>query len=640
MPDKERIFISGAAGVIGTEMLAKLGSHREILVFAADKKSQPQDLAPNIEYWQGDLNQITLRELSQFEPTIFIHLAATFERSTESLDFWTDNFENNIRLSHYLMGLMKQIPSLKRVIFASSYLIYDENAYQFISPQAKPQRLSEVAEIHPRNMVGMAKLTHEKELDFLNQFYSASFSSLSVRIFRGYGRGSRDVVSRWVRSLLDGEEISVYNAEGIFDYIYAKDSAEGLLKMALKSSMTGVVNLGTGQSRRVVDVIDELRTYFPDMKVRTLESNPPFEASEADITKLTSEIHWAPEYNLEKALNEIIDYERSRPKSGLQIVAPNLLVTSSSKKTPLIRALQQAGRNLDGEIKVIAGDISKNVVSRFVADSFWEMPSLKESNAEEIIGYCHKAMIKLIIPTRDGELEYWAKNKNQFADNGISVLISSLETVRICLDKLAFYEFSIEHGFKAIPSTCNGEFLSDESLYVVKERYGAGSKSIGIGLTYEEALKHSSVLEEPMFQPLVVGREISADVWIIPSYYESVVLRYRTLVVDGESQITQIFREAAIEELLLNFARKLKIIGVAVIQAILDDFGDLHIIECNPRIGGASTASNAAGSRAFTKMIQYYLLGENNGPMGKTQRIQELVQIRTAIDEYSYDTDI
>jgi carbamoyl-phosphate synthase large subunit len=640
MPDKERIFISGAAGVIGTEMLAKLGSHREILVFAADKKSQPQDLAPNIEYWQGDLNQITLRELSQFAPTIFIHLAATFERSTESLDFWTDNFENNIRLSHYLMGLMKQIPSLKRVIFASSYLIYDENAYQFKSPQAKPQRLSEVAEIHPRNMVGMAKLTHEKELDFLNQFYSASFSSLSVRIFRGYGRGSRDVISRWVRSLLVGEEISVYNAEGVFDYIYAKDSAEGLLKMALKSSMTGVVNLGTGQSRRVVDVIDELKTYFPDMKVKMLESNPPFEASEADITKLTSEIHWAPEYNLKKALNEIIDYERSRPKRGLQIKAPNLLVTSSSKKTPLIRALQQAGRNLDGEIKVIAGDISRNVVSRFVADSFWEMPSLKESNVEEIIRYCHKAMIKLIIPTRDGELEYWAKNENQFSDNGISVLISSLETVRICLDKLAFYEFAIEHGFKAIPSTCNSEFLSDESLYVVKERYGAGSKSIGISLTYEEALKHSSALEEPMFQPLVVGREISADVWIIPGYYESVVLRYRTLVVDGESQITQIFREAAIEELLLNFVRKLKIIGVAVIQAILDDFGDLHIIECNPRIGGASTASNAAGSRAFTKMIQYYLLGENDGHMGKTQRIQELVQIRTAIDEYSYDIDI
>ena len=640
MLNKERIFISGASGVIGTEMLAKLGLHPEIEVFAADKKSEPQDLEPNIEFWQGDLNEMTIRELSQFDPTIFIHLAATFERSTESLNFWAENFEDNIRLSHHLMDLMSQLPNLKRVVFASSYLIYDEELYQFKVPQTKPQRLSEKAAIRPRNLVGMAKLTHEKELDFLNQFYSERFTSLSVRIFRGFGRGSRDVVSRWVRSLLVGEEISVYNPEGVFDYIYAKDSAEGLLKLALNSSLTGVVNLGTGQSRRVVDIVDELRKYFPEMKVHLLKSSPPFEASEADITKLKAELRWEPEYNLEKAVGEIIDYEKSRPKKDLRPKALNLLVTSSSKKTPLIRALQVVGRGLDGDIKVIAGDINRNVVSRFVADSFWEMPSLRESSVKEIVEYCHKAMIGLIVPTRDGELEFWAKNKTQFAKNGINVLISSVATVQICLDKIAFYEFSSKLGIKVIPSTCNGKILSDEGLYVVKERFGAGSKSIGIGLKYEEALEHSLALVDPIFQPLVVGKEISADVWIIPDSYESIVLRYRTLIVDGESQITRIFREPAVEELLLNFAKKLGIVGVAVIQGIVDEFGDLHIIECNPRIGGASTASNAAGSRAFEKMIRYFLLGEKIGPFSKTQKIQELVQIRTATDEYLYDSDI
>ena len=39
-------------------------------------------------------------------------------------------------------------------------------------------------------------------------------------------------------------------------------------------------------------------------------------------------------------------------------------------------------------------------------------------------------------------------------------------------------------------------------------------------------------------------------------------------------------------------------------------------------------------------MIQHYLLGETIGPIGEIQKIQELVQIRTAIDEYSYDSDI
>jgi len=46
--------------------------------------------------------------------------------------------------------------------------------------------------------------------------------------FPRYGCNSRDVISRWVRALLAGEPISVFRPEGIFDYIYAADSAKAL----------------------------------------------------------------------------------------------------------------------------------------------------------------------------------------------------------------------------------------------------------------------------------------------------------------------------------------------------------------------------------------------------------------------------
>jgi carbamoyl-phosphate synthase large subunit len=59
-----------------------------------------------------------------------IHLAATFERSAESYEFWEENFRHNVRLSHHLMSLAKDAPSVKRVVFASSYLIYDPSLYQ------------------------------------------------------------------------------------------------------------------------------------------------------------------------------------------------------------------------------------------------------------------------------------------------------------------------------------------------------------------------------------------------------------------------------------------------------------------------------------------------------------------------------
>ena len=38
------------------------------------------------------------------------------------------------------------------------------------------------------------------------------------------------------------------------------------------------------------------------------------------------------------------------------------------------------------------------------------MPIINESNLKKIIEGCKKRNIKIIIPTRDGELYFWAKN--------------------------------------------------------------------------------------------------------------------------------------------------------------------------------------------------------------------------------------
>jgi len=640
MLSKEKIFISGAAGVIGKEMLMQLGLYPEIKVLAADRKDKPFGLAKNIIYWQGDLNGITLKELSDFAPTIFIHLAASFERSVEGLDFWSNNFNDNVKLSHHLVGLLKELPNLHTVIFASSYLIYDQDLYMSNSSPIKPKQLKESDITKPRNLVGMAKLAHEKELDFLSHFYSDNFRSLSIRIFRGYGRGSRDVISRWIRDLLAGREISIYSPEGIFDFIYAKDTAKGILKLALESKLSGVVNLGTGNSHSINDVIAVLLRNFPKMKTSVIGSSLPVEASQADVTKFFKETNWLPEYSLEKAIGEMIEYEKSKPVNILEKKELNILITSSSSKVPLISAIQKAVMNNSHAIKVIAADSNKNAVSRYVADSFWEMPVLKSVNTLEIIKYCEQAKIGLILPTRDGELEYWAMNKDKFGDKGIEVLVSTPETIKKCLDKIYFHEFLNSTGYNCIPTAQNIDLLPQTDFYVVKERFGAGSNNIGIGLSYSQALNKSLSLMSPIFQPLISGKEISADIWIIPNFYESVVLRYRVLVENGESKVTKVFRNALLEKSILDLAKELEIIGPAVIQAIIDDSGSAHIIECNPRIGGASTASHAAGSHSFTKMISHYLFGERISKIGERVEIRELTQVRTSSDEYFYDIDI
>ena len=218
----KRVFVSGGAGVIGRELVPRL-IERGAIVMVGDIKPCPGSFAPSIAYRRGDLNAMSLAEIEAFAPEVLIHLAATFERSAESYEFWSENFAHNVVLSHHLATLAKDLPSLQRMVFASSYLIYDPALYQFDKPQDGAVDLKESDPVRPRNLTGMAKLAHETELEFLGQFSLDRFTIVCARIFRGYGKGSRDVISRWVRALLAGEAISVFRTEEHHDFVLVRE---------------------------------------------------------------------------------------------------------------------------------------------------------------------------------------------------------------------------------------------------------------------------------------------------------------------------------------------------------------------------------------------------------------------------------
>ncbi len=597
-----RVFVPGGAGVIGRELVRRL-IDREADVLVGDLKPEPDIFRGKVRYREGDLNTLTMHELKAFDPHYMINLAATFERSVESLGFWEENFVHNVRLSHHLMTLAQCCKELKKVVFASSYLIYDEALYQFSQPQSSPRRLTEKDPIKPRNLTGMAKFAHEHELQFLQDFSEFSFTTVSVRIFRGYGCGSRDVISRWIRSLIRGESIDVYRSEGCFDYIYAADSAEGLIRLATSQNATGVVNLGTGESRKVADVVEILRRIFPASHIRFVESDIPYESSEACTIKLESLIGWKPVNKLEDAIPKIVEYEKSSITQHHEIRSTSkelgdFLVTSASRKIPLIKSVKKAALRFDRNMKVTAGDIDPFSISGLESDSFWEMRPLHDDSIEEFIADCRSRKIGIILPTRDGELEFWARHKRRFCDAGINVIVSDERAIKLCRDKLLFSEFGSENALPIIPASLSVDSF-DGCPLVVKERYGAGSRGLGLNLSRTEAIEWARRLEEPIFQPFVSGPEISIDSWVSKSgVVAGVVLRRRDRVFSGESQITTTFRDVFLEEQAISVLKNLQLRGPVVMQAIVVD-GGLRIIECNPRFGGASTASIAVGLDSF-----------------------------------------
>ena len=144
-----------------------------------------------------------------------------------------------------------------------------------------------------------------------------------------------------------------------------------------------------------------------------------------------------------------------------------------------------------------------------------------------------------------------------------------------------------------------------DTAFVVKERHGAGSLSLGLNLPYAAAVAHAQTLREPVFQPFIHGREISVDGYVDQTgRVHGLVARTRDVVVRGESQVTTTIHDDALVARLAPMVAKLGLYGPFVLQALLIDDGSLHIIECNCRFGGASTLGIAAGVDSFFWFLQ------------------------------------
>jgi carbamoyl-phosphate synthase large subunit len=303
------VLVTGAAGVIGRELLEKLLADGA-RVLCCDLKPRPSWLGDEVDYIEGDANELTDEQVRAIDPEYCFHLAATFERTAETEGFWGENFHHNVTVSHHVATLARSAPSLRRFIFASSYLVYDPALYLFHRPQGAPTLLAETAPLRPRNLCGSAKLMHEQELEFLARFPATPFTSVSARIFRAYGRGSSDVVSRWVRSLIADIDapLPTFRVEGLFDYVYAGDVAEGLLRLA-EGDAVGVVNLGSGTARRVSDLLEILAARFPGAAWLEEPADIPFEAHQADLARLERITGWRPPTSLEDGVGILADHE-------------------------------------------------------------------------------------------------------------------------------------------------------------------------------------------------------------------------------------------------------------------------------------------------------------------------------------------
>lgn len=290
----------------------------------------------------------------------------------------------------------------------------------------------------------------------------------------------------------------------------------------------------------------------------------------------------------------------------------NVLITSASRKVWLIKAFRKAlSEEIGGQVIVV--DSSPRSAALHFADIAYVVPSgLGKEFLAAVQGICQRHKIKLLIPTRDEELPFFAKERQKLQNIGVSVMVPNIDTIEICQDKCMFIEFCLRHEF-SVPKTYEVTKGAFEFPVFVKGRFGKGSKW-AFRIDNELELRNLlSRLNDPIIQEYVEAPEYTVD--LFADFYGevlSVVPRERLSIFGGESFIGKTCKNWDIINESIRLAKSLRLVGHNTIQCFWQD-GQVKFIEVNPRYGGAANLGFAAG--AFTpQMLVRLVLGKEVKP--------------------------
>ncbi len=278
----------------------------------------------------------------------------------------------------------------------------------------------------------------------------------------------------------------------------------------------------------------------------------------------------------------------------------------------MVRAFQEAMRRLELPGRVLTADMRPELSAACQVAERRTLPHvLSEDYPKELARLCEEDGIALAVPTIDTELTLLASLRDEFAQRGTALVVSSGDLVRRCRDK------RLTTGiFEGIGLPTPRLYRGGDLHFPLFSKPISGSLSQGIRIfTSAHELEVSGIDLEAHLLMEVVGThewdEVTVDL-----YYDrngalrGVVPRRRTEVRGGE--ISKGWTDKSLAPALRAiFDKLLGARGCLTAQVFAHrESANLLGIEINPRFGGGFPLSERAGARYPEWLLREYLLGQ------------------------------
>jgi carbamoyl-phosphate synthase large subunit len=306
----------------------------------------------------------------------------------------------------------------------------------------------------------------------------------------------------------------------------------------------------------------------------------------------------------------------------------NILLTCAGRRNYLVNFFQAA---LENRGLVFAGDASPEAPALQEADESFLVPSVHDGDYfDKLLDICQKKAVKLLIPLTDLEMPFLSKQRDRFLEIGTIPVVSSPETINLCFDKWASFQFLENIGIytaktylslqEARAAISRGEIGFP---LVVKPRWGSAS----IGIEYPEddeelelayrfvkkllmrsflsKINSSDAERCILIQEKLLGQEYGLDIINnLESSYMTTFVKRKLTMRAGETDRAVTVASQELEKLGEKIAQKLGHIGNLDCDVIVGEKG-AFVLEMNPRFGGGYPFSHAAGANIPAALIAW-----------------------------------
>ena len=299
----KRVLVTGGAGFIGSNLANRLARHNEVIAIDDGYLGVEENLDDAVEFHERSV----LEDNLPTDVDAVFHLAAL---SSYAMHEATPTKGARVNIEGFVNTVEQaRNDGCDTVVYATTSSIYGSRT------EPSPESM----DVKARTGYEASKLARERYAEYFAHHYDMNMAGMRFfSVYQGYGGAEEhkgefaNIIAQFADDIANGESPEIYgDGSQTRDFTYISDIVSGL-ELAADNELTGVYNLGTGESydfNTVVEYINkELGTDVEPVYVENPISEDVYvHDTMADVSKFTTETGWEPEVSFEEGVSRVCE---------------------------------------------------------------------------------------------------------------------------------------------------------------------------------------------------------------------------------------------------------------------------------------------------------------------------------------------